>query len=133
MSKYVGESEENVRKLFADAEAEYKLKGGNSGLHISIFDEIDAICKTRGTSTRGTGVQDSVVNQLRSQIDGDDAHNNILLIGMTNRMDMIDEALPRPGRRKFKLQVVVRCCFNFFKYLCAHLFAFLNWDRCFFL
>ena len=43
MSKYVGESEENVRKLFADAEAEYKLKGGNSGLHISIFDEIDAI------------------------------------------------------------------------------------------
>ena len=43
MSKYVGESEENVRKLFADAEAEYKLKGDNSGLHISIFDKIDAI------------------------------------------------------------------------------------------
>ena len=43
MSKYVGESEENVRKLFADAEAEYKLKGDNSGLHIIIFDEIDAI------------------------------------------------------------------------------------------
>ena len=43
LSKYVGESKENVRKLFADAEAEYKLKGGNSGLHISIFDEIDAI------------------------------------------------------------------------------------------
>jgi vesicle-fusing ATPase len=59
MSKYVGESEENVRKLFADAadaEAEYKLKGDNSGLHIIIFDEIDAISKTRGTSTGGTGV-----------------------------------------------------------------------------
>ena len=43
ISKYVSKSEENVRKLFADAEAEYKLKGDNSGLHISIFDEIDAI------------------------------------------------------------------------------------------
>jgi vesicle-fusing ATPase len=54
--KYVGEPEENVRKLFADAEADYKLKGDNSGLHIIIFDAIDAICKTRGASTGGTGV-----------------------------------------------------------------------------
>ena len=42
------------------------------------------------------------------QIDGVDALNNILLIGMTNRMDMIDEALLRPGRLELKLQVVVR-------------------------
>jgi vesicle-fusing ATPase len=108
MSKYVGESEENVRKLFADAEAEYKAKGDNSGLHIIIFDEIDAICKQRGSTSGGTGVNDSVVNQLLSQIDGVDALNNILLIGMTNRMDMIDEALLRPGRLELKLQIGVR-------------------------
>lgn len=50
LNKFVGESEENVRKLFADAEAEYELSGDDSALHIIIFDEIDAICKQRGTS-----------------------------------------------------------------------------------
>ncbi len=45
LNKYVGESEANIRKLFADAEAEYKARGENSSLHIIIFDEIDAICK----------------------------------------------------------------------------------------
>ena len=50
MSKYVGQSEENVRALFADAEAEYKQKGDDSDLHIIIFDEIDAVCKARGTT-----------------------------------------------------------------------------------
>ncbi|RNA33485.1 hypothetical protein BpHYR1_008947, partial [Brachionus plicatilis] len=46
----VGESEANVRKLFADAEEDQKRLGPNSGLHIIIFDEIDAICKQRGTA-----------------------------------------------------------------------------------
>ena len=50
LSKFVGESEQNVRNLFADAEKEYKAKGENSSLHIIIFDEIDAICKQRGTT-----------------------------------------------------------------------------------
>ena len=45
MSKYVGQSEENIRALFADAEAEYKTRGDDSDLHIIIFDEIDAVCK----------------------------------------------------------------------------------------
>ncbi|CAN0388195.1 unnamed protein product, partial [Ectocarpus sp. 8 AP-2014] len=54
-------------------------------LHIVIFDEIDAICKTRGTVRDGTGVSDSVVNQLLSKIDGVDSLNNVLIIGMTNR------------------------------------------------
>eukprot|EP00040_Diaphanoeca_grandis_P037746 m.249273 g.249273 ORF g.249273 m.249273 type:complete len:743 (-) comp33871_c4_seq1:177-2405(-) len=105
MSKYVGESEENVRKLFADAEEEQKQRGENSGLHIIIFDEIDAICKVRGSTSGGTGVADSVVNQLLSKIDGVEALNNVLLIGMTNRLDMIDEALLRPGRFELKLQI----------------------------
>lgn len=68
--RFVGESEENVRKLFADAEAEQAQRGDNSQLHIIIFDEIDAICKQRGTSSGGTGTADSVVNQLLSKIDG---------------------------------------------------------------
>ena len=54
-------------------------------LHIVIFDEIDAICKTRGSVRDGTGVSDSVVNQLLSKIDGVDSLNNVLIIGMTNR------------------------------------------------
>lgn len=54
-------------------------------LHIIIFDEIDAICKTRGTVRDGTATHDTIVNQLLTKIDGVDALNNILLIGMTNR------------------------------------------------
>jgi vesicle-fusing ATPase len=63
LNKFVGQSEENIRKLFADAEQEYKEKGDESGLHIIIFDELDAVCKQRGSGAGGgTGVGDSVVN-----------------------------------------------------------------------
>lgn len=106
LNKYVGQSEENIRKLFADAEKEYKEKGDESGLHIIIFDELDAVCKKRGSGgAGGTGVGDSVVNQLLSKLDGVDQLNNILLIGMTNRMDMIDDALLRPGRLEVHLEI----------------------------
>ncbi|KIX03460.1 uncharacterized protein Z518_07012 [Rhinocladiella mackenziei CBS 650.93] len=106
LNKFVGQSEENIRKLFADAEKEYKEKGEESGLHIIIFDELDAVCKKRGSGAGGgTGVGDSVVNQLLSKLDGVDQLNNILLIGMTNRKDMIDDALLRPGRLEVHLQI----------------------------
>jgi len=55
--------------------------GPNSGLHIIIFDEIDAICKARGSVAGSTAVHDTVVNQLLSKIDGVDQLNNILVIG----------------------------------------------------
>ncbi|CAK9195092.1 unnamed protein product [Sphagnum troendelagicum] len=79
--------------------------GDQSDLHIIIFDEIDAICKTRGSTRDGTGVHDSIVNQLLTKIDGVEALNNILLIGMTNRKDLLDEALLRPGRMEVQIEI----------------------------
>ena len=105
LNKYVGGSEEKIRELFAEAEKEQLEAGDNSMLHIVIMDEMDAICKQRGTVSDGTGVSDSVVNQLLSKIDGVDSLNNILLIGMTNRKDMIDDALLRPGRLEVHVEI----------------------------
>merc|ERR1712079_703311 len=89
----------------ADAKAEQDEKGDESSVHIIIFDEIDAICKARGSTSGGTGVHDTVVNQLLSMIDGVDALNNILVIGMTNRKDLIDTALLRSGRLEVHLEI----------------------------
>jgi len=105
LDKYVGESEANIRKLFAEAEEEEVRMGPLSGLHIIIFDEIDAICKARGSTGSSSGVNDTVVNQLLSKIDGVNQLNNILIIGMTNRLDMIDDALTRPGRLEVKIEI----------------------------
>lgn len=85
LDKFVGESERKIRDLFADARQDQQELGDESDVHIIIFDEIDAICKSRGSSRDGTGVGDSVVNQLLTQIDGVDSLNNVLVIGMTNR------------------------------------------------
>ncbi|AFN82751.1 Cdc48-like AAA ATPase [Encephalitozoon romaleae SJ-2008] len=104
LNKYVGQSEENIRNLFKDAEEEWKVKKEDSNLHIIIFDEIDAICRRRGNSN-GTGVGDQVVNQLLSKMDGVESIENILVIGMTNRLDLIDEALLRPGRFEIHLEI----------------------------
>ncbi|GFN82936.1 vesicle-fusing ATPase-like [Plakobranchus ocellatus] len=105
LDKYVGESEANIRKLFAAAEEEEKRCGSASGLHIIIFDEIDAICKARGSVAGNTAVHDTVVNQLLTKLDGVEQLNNILVIGMTNRKDMIDEALTRPGRLEVQMEI----------------------------
>ena len=107
LDKYVGGSEEKVRALFADAEKEQAEMGDQSMLHIIIFDEMDAVMKARGSGRDSTGTTDSVVNQLLSKIDGVDSLNNILIIGMTNRKDMIDEAILRPGRLELHIEVAL--------------------------
>ncbi|KAJ6979089.1 vesicle-fusing ATPase [Populus alba] len=105
LSKFVGETEKNVRDLFADAENDQRTNGDQSDLHVIIFDEIDAICKSRGSTRDGTGVHDSIVNQLLTKIDGVESLNNVLLIGMTNRKDLLDEALLRPGRLEVQVEI----------------------------
>ena len=105
LDKFVGGSEEKIRELFADAEKEQAEKGDESMLHIIIFDEMDAVMKQRGSTRDSTGVSDSIVNQLLSKIDGVDSLNNILIIGMTNRKDMIDEAILRPGRLEVHVEI----------------------------
>lgn len=94
-------------------------------LHIVIFDEIDAICKKRGSVADSTGVSDSVVNQLLSKVDGVDSLNNVLIIGMTNRkvrksktMIIFDHVLPY-----FSRPLCAFCCWCVF--LCAFFVFFL--------
>jgi vesicle-fusing ATPase len=86
--KYVGESERKIRELFRDA-----IEHPND-FHVIIIDELDAICRKRGSSGNDGGgrVSDSIVNQLLAKIDGVDAIDNVLLIGMTNRLDVMDPA-----------------------------------------
>ncbi|KAJ3670985.1 hypothetical protein LUZ60_008411 [Juncus effusus] len=105
LSKFVGETEKNVRDLFADAENDQRANGDQSELHVIIFDEIDAICKARGSTQDSTGVHDGIVNQLLTKIDGVESLNNVLLIGMTNRKDLLDEALLRPGRLELHIEI----------------------------
>ena len=103
--KFVGETEKKIRDLFTNAEKDQKENGDDAGLHVIVFDEIDSICKARGTVTSGTGVNDSAVNQLLTKIDGVDSLNDIIVIGMTNRKDLIDEAILRPGRLELHIEV----------------------------
>ena len=104
-NKYVGESENNIRKLFEKAKSDEKALGPKSPLHVVVFDEIDAVCKQRGMYENSSQTNDAVVNQLLSIIDGVDALNNILVIGMTNRKDLLDEAILRPGRFEVHIEV----------------------------
>ncbi len=103
MSSYIGKSEENVRNLFADAIADKSSKK----LHLIILDEFDALAKKRGAPGPDASVMDKIVNQFLTMIDGPESLNNILLIAMTNRLDMIDEALLRPGRFEVQIEITL--------------------------
>ncbi len=88
-SKWVGESEKAIRELFKKAK--------QTAPSIVFFDEIDAIAPRRG-SYEGTRVTETVVNQLLTSIDGLEQMNDVVIIGATNRPDIIDPSLLRPGR-----------------------------------
>lgn len=108
LDKYIGEAERNIRAVFADAEEEWKLRGTDSELHVVIFDEIDSIAKKRGSlGGDGSGVRDSCVNQLLTKLDGIGEMNNLLVVGMTNRRDLLDPALLRPGRFELQLEIEI--------------------------
>mmetsp|Transcript_44090 Transcript_44090/g.82453 ORF Transcript_44090/g.82453 Transcript_44090/m.82453 type:complete len:750 (+) Transcript_44090:66-2315(+) len=105
LDKMVGETERKVRMLFADAEEDFRANGENAQLHVIVLDEMDSICKTRGSSRDSTGVSDNIVNQFLSKIDGVEALDNVLLIGMTNRKELLDPALLRPGRLELHVEI----------------------------
>ncbi|GBF93534.1 ribosome biogenesis ATPase [Raphidocelis subcapitata] len=88
LNKYVGESERAVRQLFARARAAHPC--------VLFFDELDALAPRRGNDTNQAA--ERVVNQLLTEMDGIDGREGVYLIAATNRPDMIDPALLRPGR-----------------------------------
>ncbi|MEA3378856.1 MAG: CDC48 family AAA ATPase [Nanoarchaeota archaeon] len=90
ISKWVGDSEKGIREIFKKAK--------QSAPTIIFFDEIDAIAPKRGSSHMGTQVTERVVNQLLTEMDGLEDLTNVIVIGATNRPDIIDSGLLRPGR-----------------------------------
>lgn len=113
----MGGSERCVRELFREAEEELavcKLAAGpddqmaflNSALHVVVIDEIDAVFRKRiEAEDSGSITRNSVVNQLLAKLDGVNALPNVLMIGMTNRRELLDEALLRPGRLEVQVHV----------------------------
>ncbi|XP_053169377.1 peroxisome biogenesis factor 6 [Hemicordylus capensis] len=90
INMYVGQSEENVREVFTRARAAAPC--------IIFFDELDALAPNRGRSGDSGGVMDRVVSQLLAELDGLHSSREVFVIGATNRPDLLDPALLRPGR-----------------------------------
>jgi vesicle-fusing ATPase len=109
LDRWVGGSERLVRQLFADAEAELAACNGDatrSALHVVVIDEIDAVFRKRsGGEDSGEATRASAVNQILAKMDGVNAIPNVLLIGMTNRRELLDEALLRPGRLEVQIEI----------------------------
>jgi transitional endoplasmic reticulum ATPase len=90
MSKFVGESERGVRETFRKAKTAAPC--------IIFFDEIDSLCPARGAGYADTGVTDRVISQFLTELDGIERLGKVVVIGATNRPDLVDSALLRPGR-----------------------------------
>ena len=90
LSKWVGESEKGVREIFR--------KARQAAPCIIFLDEIDALVPRRGSGGSDSHVTENVVSQILTEIDGLEELHNVLIIGATNRLDIVDEALLRPGR-----------------------------------
>jgi SpoVK/Ycf46/Vps4 family AAA+-type ATPase len=98
-----------VRDLFADAEEELRLCNGDptqSALHVVVIDEIEAVFRERSPAEdSGEATRASAVNQILAKLDGINALGNVLLIGMTNRKELLDPALMRPGRLEVHVEI----------------------------
>ncbi|MCE4603649.1 MAG: AAA family ATPase, partial [Aeropyrum sp.] len=90
LSKWVGESEKAIRKIFERAR--------QAAPTVVFFDEIDSIAPARGARFDTSGVTDRIVNQMLAEMDGIQPLSNVVVIGATNRPDILDPALLRPGR-----------------------------------
>ncbi|GAA3387995.1 proteasome ATPase [Cryptosporangium minutisporangium] len=100
LNKYVGETERHIRLIFQRARE--KASGGTPV--IVFFDEMDSIFRTRGSGV-SSDVENTIVPQLLSEIDGVEGLENVIVIGASNREDMIDPAILRPGRLDVKIKI----------------------------
>jgi proteasome-associated ATPase len=100
LNKYVGETERHIRLIFQRA----REKASEGTPVIVFFDEMDSIFRTRGSGV-SSDVETTIVPQLLSEIDGVEGLENVIVIGASNREDMIDPAILRPGRLDVKIKI----------------------------
>ncbi|OYO24263.1 proteasome ATPase [Enemella dayhoffiae] len=100
LNKYVGETERHIRLIFQRARA----KASDGMPVIVFFDEMDSLFRTRGSGV-SSDVENTIVPQLLSELDGVESLSNVIVIGASNREDMIDPAILRPGRLDVKIKV----------------------------
>jgi proteasome-associated ATPase len=100
LNKYVGETERHIRLVFQRA----REKASEGTPVIVFFDEMDSLFRTRGSGV-SSDVENTIVPQLLSEIDGVELLENVLVIGASNREDMIDPAILRPGRLDVKIKI----------------------------
>lgn len=100
LNKYVGETERHIREIFGRA----REKAAEGMPVIVFFDEMESLFRTRGSGV-SSDMESTIVPQLLSEIDGVEGLENVLVIGASNRQDMIDPAVLRPGRLDVKIRV----------------------------
>src|SRR3954470_5821226 len=100
LNKYVGETERHIRLVFQRA----REKANQGTPVIVFFDEMDSLFRTRGSGV-SSDVENTIVPQLLSEIDGVEGLENVIVIGASNREDMIDPAILRPGRLDVKIKI----------------------------
>jgi proteasome-associated ATPase len=100
LNKYVGETERKIREIFVKA----KEKASEDVPVVVFFDEMDALFRTRGTGI-SSDVESTIVPQLLAEIDGVEGLRNVIVMGASNRQDLIDPAILRPGRLDVKIKI----------------------------
>ena len=100
LNKYVGETERKIREIFIKA----REKANEDVPVVVFFDEMDALVRTRGTGV-SSDVETTIVPQLLAEIDGVEGLKNVIVIGASNRQDLIDPAILRPGRLDVKIRI----------------------------